>query len=407
KGRRYYDTQVMPLRDLYGEVAGHLLVMRDITPHKQAEEALRKAEAEKALIMGHMSELLAYQDTEHRVIWANKAAADSVGLNMEQLVGRHCYEIWHQRSTPCPGCPVARARDSGAPQEGEMTTPDGRVWLIRGYPVRDAQGNVAGIVEVTQDITARKRAEEALQQSEERYRNLFQRVPVGLYRTTPEGRILDANPALVEMFGYPDLKTLLRVNAQDIFVNPEDRQRELAILERDGSVHGFEMQQRRYDGSVIWVEDHVHAVRDAAGKVVYYEGSLQDITARKQAEEALQQRVAELAALQATVLDIAAPHDLSELLHTIVERAVDLLHAAGGGLYLCDPERQETRCVVSYKTLRDYTGTVLKYGEGAAGTVAQTGKPLIIDDYRTWAHRAEAFEQDQPFTAVCSVPLIL
>jgi len=406
EGQRYYDLHIMPQRDRYGEIAGHLVILYDMTERRRAEEALRKAEQEKTLILDHMSELLAYQDTEHRVLWANKAAADSVGLRAEELVGRRCYEIWHQRNTPCPGCPVARARDSGKPEESEMATPDGRRWLIRGYPVRDAQGKVVGIVEVTQDITARKRAEEALQQSEERYRSLFLRVPVGIYRTTPDGQILEANPALVHMFGYPDLRSLLAVNAQELFVNAEDRQRELALLERDGFVYGFEMQQRRYDGRVIWVRDQVTAVRDATGKVLYYDGSLEDITARKQAEEALQQRIAELTALQETVLAIAAPHELTKLLQTIVERAVGLLHAAGGGLYLCDPERQEARCVVSYKTVRDYTGVVLKYGEGAAGTVAQTGKPLIIDDYRTWAHRGAVFEQDQPFTAVCSVPLI-
>ncbi|MGQ9494302.1 MAG: GAF domain-containing protein [Anaerolineae bacterium] len=406
EAQRCYDTYATPLCNTHNEVIGHLVVLHDITARKHAEEALQKAEQEKTLILDHISELLAYQDTTHRVLWANKAAAASVGLSVAELVGRSCYEIWPQRNTPCPDCPVARARDSGQAQESEITTPDGRAWLVRGYPVRDVQGQVVGIVEVTQEITAHKRAEEALRESEERYRNLFQRVPVGLYRTTPDGQILDANAALVQMFGYPDLQSLRATNAADIFVHPEDRQRELELLERDGFVHGFQMQQRRYDGSVIWIEDHAHAVRAADGRVLYHEGSLQDITARKQAEEELQQRVAELGALQATVLDIAAPHELPELLHTIVERAVGLLHAAGGGLYLCDPERQEVRCVVSYKTKRDYTGIVLKYGEGAAGMVALTGKPLIIDDYRTWAHRGAVFEQEQPFTAVCSVPLI-
>jgi len=126
---------------------------------------------------------------------------------------------------------------------------------------------------------------------------------------------------------------------------------------------------------------------------------------RKQAEEALRQRAEELAALQATVLEIASPHDLPSLLHTIVERAARLLNANSGGMYLCGPARDEVHCVVSYNTPRDYTGTVLKFGQGAAGTVAQTEKPLIIDDYRTWGKRADAFEKEQPFSAVLSVPM--
>lgn len=123
-------------------------------------------------------------------------------------------------------------------------------------------------------------------------------------------------------------------------------------------------------------------------------------------EETLRRQVEELATLQAIVLDIAAPHDLPTLLQTIVERATRLLDAPGGGLYLCDPERQEVRCVVSYNTPHDYTGVVLKYGEGAAGVVAQTGQPLIIDDYRIWPGRAPTYEQDQPFTAVLSAPML-
>ncbi|MBM2847946.1 MAG: hypothetical protein HW418_888 [Anaerolineales bacterium] len=121
--------------------------------------------------------------------------------------------------------------------------------------------------------------------------------------------------------------------------------------------------------------------------------------------EAEERRAKMLAALHATSLDITFQHDLPTLLCTIVERAARLIGAPSGGLYLCDPDRQEARCMISYHTLRDYTGTVLKYGEGAAGRVAQTGKPLIIEDYRLWSGRAAVYE-NQPFTAVLSVPMI-
>jgi PAS domain S-box-containing protein len=127
---------------------------------------------------------------------------------------------------------------------------------------------------------------------------------------------------------------------------------------------------------------------------------------RKRAGAALRRRAEELAALQATVLDITAPHGLPALLQAIVERAALLLNAPGGGLYLCHPDRGEVRCVVSYNTPRDYTGTVLKYGEGAAGVVAQTGERLIINDYRTWNRRAAVYEEEQPFSAVLSAPMI-
>ncbi len=131
-----------------------------------------------------------------------------------------------------------------------------------------------------------------------------------------------------------------------------------------------------------------------------------DITERKQAEEALNRHAEELTALQATVLDISSPHPLSELLNLIVERAANLLGASSGGMYLTEPEHRRVRCLISYKTKRDFTGTMLDYGVGAAGYVAETGKPIIIDDYRNWSGRADVYEDEQPFQAVMSAPLL-
>jgi PAS domain S-box-containing protein len=167
-------------------------------------------------------------------------------------------------------------------------------------------------------------------------------------------------------------------------------------------------EHKRAEEEVRRYEEHLEelVVERTAELKEMNAGLQQEITARKRAEEALQCRIEELSTLQATVLDITAPHDLSTLLQTIVERAARLLNTLGGGLYLCDPSQEHVRCVVSYNTPRDYSGTVLKYGEGAAGTVAQTGEPLIIDDYRTWSRRASVYEEEQPFTAVLSVPMI-
>ncbi|MBI3779880.1 MAG: PAS domain S-box protein [candidate division NC10 bacterium] len=132
----------------------------------------------------------------------------------------------------------------------------------------------------------RQPAEEVLRESEARYQNLFNGVPVGLYRTTPAGQFLDVNPALVEILGYPDRESLLAVNAVNVYVNPEDRQRWKALMERDGVVSGFEVRFARGDGKIIWVENNARVVRDADGRVLYYEGSNQDITERKRAEAA-------------------------------------------------------------------------------------------------------------------------
>ncbi len=137
------------------------------------------------------------------------------------------------------------------------------------------------------EIAERKRAEEALKASEERYRSLFEGVPVGLYRTTPTGQILDSNLALVHMLDYPDPGSLQAVNVADLYLDPEQRTWWQARMEREGVVRSFETQLRCRDGTVIWVRNSARAVRDADGRVRYYEGALEDITKRRRAEEEL------------------------------------------------------------------------------------------------------------------------
>lgn len=140
-------------------------------------------------------------------------------------------------------------------------------------------------VQVTLQARSQRRILEALRESEERYRTLFERVPVGLYRTTPEGKILDANPALIEMLGYPDRETFLAVNAYQVYVDPHERERLVTLLGENDLVSNYPLQLRCYDGSEIWVEDTLRAVRSAEGEIQYFDGSLKDISDRKQAEE--------------------------------------------------------------------------------------------------------------------------
>ncbi len=132
-----------------------------------------------------------------------------------------------------------------------------------------------------------KRAEQALRRSEEHYRSLFEGVPVGLYRTTPEGQITDANSAFVQMIGHPDRESLLAVDVTDLYVNPEDRKQWQALMERQRLVRDFEVQVRRHDGTVMWAQSNTRSVRNDDGAVLYYEGSMEDITERKRTEEEL------------------------------------------------------------------------------------------------------------------------
>jgi PAS domain S-box-containing protein len=156
-----------PIFDEQGNSLGHRESIRDVTARRQAQEALRKAEREKEIILDSLAELVLYQDREITVLWANRPACESVGLKREELIGRHCYEIWAGAEKPCGDCPVVKAMETGRTQEAEKWTPDGRAWFIQASPVRSEKGSITGAVEIALDITDRKQAQKRLQQREQ------------------------------------------------------------------------------------------------------------------------------------------------------------------------------------------------------------------------------------------------
>jgi PAS domain S-box-containing protein len=139
------------------------------------------------------------------------------------------------------------------------------------------------------DITDRKRAQEALQESEDKFRNFFEDVPIGLYQSMPSGQFTDVNKALTVMLGYPDQESLLETSALNLYVDDAARRQWQAIMERDGTVLEFETRLRCHDGGAIWVSENTRVIRDANGRASYYRGSLEDITDRKRAEQALRE----------------------------------------------------------------------------------------------------------------------
>jgi PAS domain S-box-containing protein len=160
------------------------------------------------------------------------------------------------------------------------------------YPVRDADGNILEVVLVHEDITERMEAEEERRRAEEKYRGIFENAVEGIFQTTVEGRFVTANPALARMLGYDSPEELLE-NVSDIaeqlYVEPERRAEFGRLMRRDGFVRGFEVEVYRKDGGVMWASLSARAIRDAEGEITGYEGTVEDITERRQAERALRE----------------------------------------------------------------------------------------------------------------------
>jgi len=268
------------LVEIGGELCS-LATAKIITERKRAERALAEAEREKAIVLSTVLETVTYQDKELRILWANRAAGESAGSPPEALVGRHCYEIWHQRTSPCEGCPVQDAIESGRPQEAEVSTPDGRAWELRAYPVRDEGGQVVGAVEVALNITERKRAEEALRFT----RFALDHAAVTAALLGPDGRLLYANEACCQSLGY-SREELLSMTVHDIDPNfPEEAWPEhLEEVKRRGSFT-FESCHRARDGRVFPVEITANFLEFEGRQ--YNCSFARDITERKRAEEEL------------------------------------------------------------------------------------------------------------------------
>ena len=141
-----------------------------------------------------------YLDNDLRIKWANQAAGESLGECPPDLRGRYCFELWQGRDTPCEDCSVMRALDTGRPHEHEIATPDGRHWHVRACPVHDEEGRITGAVEVTRDITERKRTDALLARERAALNNVIDRNPYSIMLFNGDGSFVRSNQACRTLF---------------------------------------------------------------------------------------------------------------------------------------------------------------------------------------------------------------
>lgn len=258
---------------------------------RRSEQAVEDSQDRyRKLVDASPDTILVHSGSE--VLFANPAAADLVGaLTPEDLIGLPLERFIHPDSMEPARSRIAAVLDGNPCGHAELKfiRLDGATIDVEsvGIPITfDGQPASQAIL---RDITQRKLTERALQESEARYRSFFEGIPTPLYRTTPDGRIADANDALVDLLGYPDRESLLDLYVYDAFVRPSDRTESQLLLHEKGEMIGFEQELYRHDGQTIWVRDTSRSVRDIDGSVLFYEGAMVDVTQRKQAEAALRE----------------------------------------------------------------------------------------------------------------------
>jgi PAS domain S-box-containing protein len=277
-----------PLRNADGQIVGAIESVRDVTDQRRAQEALRRSEDEKRAILDATPEFVVLHDADQRIVWTNASAAEAAGVPREDLIGRHCWEFWGHAHRACPGCPVAKALETGEMHEQEQTTPDGREWFVRGTPLLGPDGQVTGAVEMARDVTDRKRRIKTLRDSEAKYRLLAENQRDVVVALTPDGTLTYCSPAVEEFGGYhPDEEIGQRITKY--IVGDEDKQRAMAVVAqtvRDREPATVEFLYQPKEGEPFPAEATGKPVVED-GEVVSVQAVLRDITERKRAEERL------------------------------------------------------------------------------------------------------------------------
>jgi two-component system NtrC family sensor kinase len=267
--------------------------LKDITDSKKMERRIQEVtqQFEKIAEMG--DDGIVVFDQAFKIIFANQMASDITGIPKEDLIGRNFFSVIGKEDKEFLEGTVTRGVGIGEKLCTEMNilTPQGQV--------KDAEVCIAlaksdtGEVKTyayIRDITERKKVERDLRNSEEKLRNLFERVRHGLFISSKEGKFLDCNQALLDMLGYPSKEEFLKINiAQDLYVNPKDRKILKERIEREGHIEDWEVEFKKKNGEKITVLLTGYPIKNEKGEVVGYQGINLDISERKRIENELRE----------------------------------------------------------------------------------------------------------------------
>jgi len=277
----------MPKKPTYEELERRVKELEKVADERRrTPRVFLASDQEKEAILNSLMEHVIHQDTEMRILWANRAACESANLSNEEIVGHYCYEIWPKRSDPCSDCPVIKAMETGQPQVIEKSTPDGRYWFIRGYPLRDRNGDIVGGIEVTLEITELKQTEEAVRKSEHKYSALVQESPDAIISLAKTGNLLSFNPAAERISGLSSEEVIGKhFNKIGVLAKQSIPKalKEFALVITGTKRPPFELTIMSKDKSYFFMEANPRLIKHK-GEKAWIQVTFRDITDRKLAE---------------------------------------------------------------------------------------------------------------------------
>jgi PAS domain S-box-containing protein len=297
------ESSGVPIFNSQGKFLGYRGMTRDITERKLALEALRESEERYRLMAETATDMISRHTTEGVYLYASPASRTLLGYEPEELVGSSAYEFFDPEDL----APVEKSHTTILEVPDIYTVSyrirrkDGSyIWFeTTSRSVRDPDsGNVVELMAVSRDITDRKRVEEALRESEEKFRRVFQDAPIGMTLNDMSGKGLQVNPVFCDILGYTEseLKELTFYE----FTHPEDIDKEMPYIQEclRGEISRYQMEKRyiKKSGEIVWVNLTAGVIRDGEGNPRYGLGMVEDITERVQVEERLRLRDRAIAA---------------------------------------------------------------------------------------------------------------
>jgi PAS domain S-box-containing protein len=314
-------------------------INKEIISVSSTEEALSKAEREKSLILRAVLDHIIYYDTDFNIIWANRAASDSLDLPNEAIVGKKCYILWQNNDVPCEGCPVLQALHTGKSASNQMETPDGRYWLIRGFPVKNKENKIIGAVEITRDITDFKLAEFKLKESEERFRALFKGIldPLYIWEKKDNDFILVNYNNAAENQTLGDVKNYVGMTASEMYSSLQNRKDIIDDLNTCYENKTNIVREMNYYIDILKSENDLK-VKYSYIPPDYVMVQTEDISTSKKAEKKLKQSEIKyrLAYNRANFYKDLFAHDMNNILQNILS-SIEL-----SSIYLENPDKFDT-----------------------------------------------------------------
>ncbi len=282
-GRVYHDKTGRPVR-----MVG---VGRDLDDDKAASERLLL----QAAALQAAANSIVITDDKGSILWTNQAFSQLTGYSPEEVLGKNPRLLKSGKEDSAFYANLWGTITSGQTWRGEVINrrKDGSLYTedMTITPVRIGNGAITHYVAIKQDVTSRKIAEDRLRRAEEKYRSIFEDAVIGIFQTTPEGRPISINRAMARIHGYDSPEQLLAEVSnvgRQLFVDPNAQLELSRILEQDRTLQSAELEVYSKDGSKKWILANVRAVCDADGKIVLHEGTAEDITKRKAAEQRVQ-----------------------------------------------------------------------------------------------------------------------